>query len=106
LESDGFTRPEDAKLPFYNYVYVAGNHDAIYDMMTHPAAVSGLVRRWCALRADLRCLLPDLPADALGPRPPPWTEVLAGICGAQADAGHRNTFRLLRSWTYLPAAAG
>jgi N-acyl-D-aspartate/D-glutamate deacylase len=27
-------------LPFYNYA--AGNHDAIYEMMTHPAAVSGL----------------------------------------------------------------
>jgi N-acyl-D-aspartate/D-glutamate deacylase len=27
-------------LPFYNYA--AGNHDAIHDMMTHPAAVSGL----------------------------------------------------------------
>jgi N-acyl-D-amino-acid deacylase len=27
-------------LPFYNYV--AGNHDAIHDMMTHPAAISGL----------------------------------------------------------------
>ncbi|MET0899475.1 MAG: amidohydrolase family protein [Mycobacterium sp.] len=27
-------------LPFFNYA--AGNHDAIYDMMTHPAAVSGL----------------------------------------------------------------
>jgi N-acyl-D-amino-acid deacylase len=27
-------------LPFFNYV--EGNHDAIYEMMTHPAAVSGL----------------------------------------------------------------
>ena len=27
-------------LPFYNYA--AGNHDAIYEMLTHPAAVSGL----------------------------------------------------------------
>ena len=27
-------------LPFFNYA--EGNHDAIYDMMTHPAAVSGL----------------------------------------------------------------
>jgi N-acyl-D-amino-acid deacylase len=27
-------------LPFYNYV--EGNHDAIHDMMTHPAAISGL----------------------------------------------------------------
>jgi N-acyl-D-aspartate/D-glutamate deacylase len=27
-------------LPFYNYA--EGNHDAIYDMLTHPAAVSGL----------------------------------------------------------------
>jgi N-acyl-D-aspartate/D-glutamate deacylase len=27
-------------LPFYNYA--EGNHDAIYEMLTHPAAVSGL----------------------------------------------------------------
>ncbi len=27
-------------LPFYNYA--AGNHDVIYEMMTHPAGVSGL----------------------------------------------------------------
>ena len=27
-------------LPFYNYA--AGNHDAIYEMLTHPAAISGL----------------------------------------------------------------
>jgi N-acyl-D-aspartate/D-glutamate deacylase len=51
-------------LPFYNYA--AGNHDAIYEMLTHPAARFGAVRRRRALRADLRCLVPDIPADPLG----------------------------------------
>ena len=37
LESDGTAM---LMLPFFNYV--EGNHDAIHEMMTHPAAVSGL----------------------------------------------------------------
>jgi len=37
LESDGTAM---LMLPFFNYA--EGNHDAIYEMMTHPAAVSGL----------------------------------------------------------------
>ncbi|WP_199256079.1 N-acyl-D-amino-acid deacylase family protein [Mycolicibacterium mengxianglii] len=37
LEADGTAL---LMLPFFNYA--AGNHDAIYDMMSHPAAVSGL----------------------------------------------------------------
>lgn len=37
LESDGTAL---LMLPFFNYA--EGNHDAIYDMMSHPAAVSGL----------------------------------------------------------------
>jgi N-acyl-D-aspartate/D-glutamate deacylase len=37
LEADGTAM---LTLPFFNYA--EGNHDAIYDMMTHPAAVSGL----------------------------------------------------------------
>ena len=89
------TRGAMLMLPFYNYA--EGNHDAIYEMLTHPAAVSGSVRRRCALRHDLRCVLPDLPADPLGARPSPRPEVLAGIRGAQADPGHRNAFRPLRS---------
>jgi N-acyl-D-aspartate/D-glutamate deacylase len=43
-------------LPFFNYA--DGNHDAIYEMMSHPAAVSGLSdggahcgwSTWCASR--------------------------------------------------------
>jgi len=37
LESDGTAM---LMLPFFNYA--DGNHDAIHEMMTHPAAVSGL----------------------------------------------------------------
>ncbi|UXA15998.1 amidohydrolase family protein [Mycobacterium sp. SMC-4] len=37
LEGDGTAM---LMLPFFNYA--EGNHDAIYEMMTHPAAVSGL----------------------------------------------------------------
>jgi N-acyl-D-amino-acid deacylase len=37
LEADGTAM---LMLPFFNYA--GGNHDAIYDMMTHPAAISGL----------------------------------------------------------------
>ena len=81
-------------LPFFNYA--EGNHDAIYEMMTHPAGGVRFVGRRCALRHDLRCVLPDLPAHPLGPRPSPRSEVLAGIRGAQADTGHRNTFRSVR----------
>ncbi len=45
-------------LPFFNYA--EGNHDAIYDMMLAPRRGVRAVRRWRALRSDLRRVLPDL----------------------------------------------
>ena len=53
-------------LPLFNYS--EGNHDAIREMMTHPAGVLGTVRRRRPLRHDLRRVVSHLPADALGAR--------------------------------------
>ena len=39
-----------------------------------PGGSARAVRRRCTLQPDLRRLLPHLPADPLGPRPPPWRE--------------------------------
>ena len=64
-------------LPFYNYFY--GNHDAIREMLTHPGRGVGTVRRRRALRHDLRRLVSDVPADALGAGSPPGREAAAGV---------------------------
>ena len=56
-------------LPFYNYYY--GNHDAIREMLTHPAGVSGLSDggAHCGMICDAS--YPDVPTDALGAGSPP-----------------------------------
>ena len=51
-------------IPFFNYA--EGSHDAIYEMLNHPAAVLGLGRRRRPPRHDLRRLDAHLPADATG----------------------------------------
>ena len=74
-------------MPFFNYA--EGNHDAIYDMISHPAGGLGAVRRRRALRADLRRVVPDVPVDALGARPAPRAALLAGVHGARSRLRHR-----------------
>ena len=54
-------------LPMFNYS--DGNHDAIREMMTHPAGVLGPVGRRRALQHDLRRVVPDLPSHPLGAGP-------------------------------------
>ena len=56
------------------------------DHRSGDGAGRGRRRRPC--RRDLRCLLADLAADAVGPRPHARTEAAAGIPGRQADARH------------------
>ena len=54
-------------LPFFNYA--DGNHDAIREMLLHPAGVSGLSDggAHCGMICDASH--PDVPAHALGARP-------------------------------------
>ena len=54
------------------------------------------VRRRRALRPDLRRVVSDVPADALGARPPARSALPAGIRGAQADPRHRDPVRPVR----------
>ena len=51
-------------VPFFNYA--EGNHDAIYEMLTHPATRARSRRRRRAPRHDLRRVDAHLPALALG----------------------------------------
>ena len=56
------------------------------DHRSGDGAGRGRRRRPC--RRDLRCLLADLAADPVGPRPHARAEAAAGIPGRQADARH------------------
>ena len=64
-------------LPFFNYV--DGNHDAIREMLLHPAGVLGTVRRRRPLLHDLRRVVSHVHADALGARSSPRARAAAGI---------------------------
>ena len=73
-------------LPFENYAY--GSLDVVHEMITDPRDGAGRGRRRRACRRDLRCLLADLAADPVGPRPHARAEAAAGVPGRQADARH------------------
>ena len=80
LEADA---GEMLMLPFFNYS--DGNHDAIREMMTHPAGVLGLSDggAHCGMICDAS--YPDLPADSLGAGPASRREAAVGVRGAQAE---------------------
>lgn len=65
-------------MQFFNHA--EGNHDAIYDMISHPAAVSGLSD------GGAHC---ELICDGS----PSRAAIVTGTPGAQANARHRNAFR-------------
>ena len=90
----GVRRAAMLMLPFFNYA--EGNHDAIYEMLSHPAAVSGLSDggAHCGMICDASFptyLLTHWARDRhRGPK------LLPRVRGAEADTGHCNAFRPLR----------
>ncbi len=78
-------------LPFFNYA--DGNHDAIREMLLHPAGVVGLSDggAHCGMICDAS--YPDLPAHPLGAGPAPGREAAAGVRRPQADPRHRAAVR-------------
>ena len=78
-------------LPLFNYADAQPRRHPRDDDPSGRRA--GPVRRRRALQHDLRRVLPDLPADALGARPPPRREAAAGVRGAQAVPRHRAAVR-------------
>ena len=69
--------------PLFNYS--DGNLDPTREMLLHPRAALGLVRRRRALRRDLRRQHADLHAHALGARPHARREAAARVGGEATE---------------------